>query len=177
MLEGLIKAINKGYCADSSYKANGWKIALTYIITVAQQPITFKQIKSKHNNHKRDWKVQMELYSLSGWGQDEAKGVPVASKEVIETYFKAHPKAIKFRNILPAFLNLLQELFEGVLAIGSYARLINKAIKSCIDPELLSATALQALGLVDKEAKDKEDKEEVDKASKLKLARSSIKGC
>jgi len=30
--------------------------------------------------------------------------------------------------------------------------------------------------LVDKEAKDEEDKEEVDKASKLKLARSSIKG-
>jgi len=94
----------------------------------------------------------------------------------METYFKAHPKAIKFYNIPPAFLNLLQELFEGVLAIGSYARSINKAIKSCIDPELLLATASQALGLVDKEAKDKEDKEEVDKASKLELAYSSIKG-
>jgi hypothetical protein len=36
--------------------------------------------------------------------------------------------------------------------------------------------ALQALDLVDEEAKDKEDKEEVDEASKIELARSSIKG-
>jgi len=35
MLEGLIKAVNKGYRVDSSYKANSWKIALTYIITIA----------------------------------------------------------------------------------------------------------------------------------------------
>ena len=176
MLEGLVKAVNKGYCVDSSYKANGWKIALICIITITQQPITLKQIKSKYNNHKRDWKVQMELYGLSGWGQNEAKGVPVASEEVIETYFKAHPKAMKFYNTPPAFLNLLQELFKGVLVTGSYARLINKAIKSYIDPELLSATALQALGLVDKEAEDEEDKEEVDEASKLELACSFIKG-
>jgi len=176
MLEGLVEAVNKGYCADSSYKANGWKIALTCTIAVAQQPITLKQIKSKHDNYKRDWKVWMELCGLSGWGWDEAKGVPIASEEVMETYFKAHPKAIKFRDTPPAFLNLLQELFKGVLATGSYARSINKAIKSCIDPELLSATASQASGLVDKEAKDEEDKEEVDKAFKLELARSSIKG-
>ena len=58
--------------------------------------------------------------------------------------------------------------------IGNYARLINKVIKSCIDPELLSAIALQASSLADKENK-KEDKEEVDKAFKLELAWSSIK--
>jgi len=55
-------------------------------------------------------------------------------------------------------------------------RSINEAIKSYIDPKLLSATASQASGLVDKEAKDKEDKKEVNKASKLELACSSIKG-
>ena len=35
ILEGLVEAVNKGYCADSSYKANGWKIAFTCIIPVA----------------------------------------------------------------------------------------------------------------------------------------------
>ena len=54
MLEGLIKAVKKGFCVDSSYKSNGWKIALNYMLTVAQQPVTLKQIKSKHNNHKKD---------------------------------------------------------------------------------------------------------------------------
>ena len=54
MLEGLVEAVNKEYRVDSSYKANGLKIALTRTIAVAQQPITLKQIKSKHDNHERD---------------------------------------------------------------------------------------------------------------------------
>ena len=56
--------------------------------------------------------------------------------------------------------------------------MINKAIKSSIDPKLLSATASQASGLVDEEDKEEaketketeETKEEVDKASKLESA-------
>ena len=42
MLEGLIKAVNKGYRVDSSYKANSQKITLTYIIAVTQQPLTIR---------------------------------------------------------------------------------------------------------------------------------------
>ena len=78
----------------------------------------------------------------------------------------------------PAFLDLMQELFNGVLATSSYIKLINKAIKSSIDPKLLLAGALQVLGLVDKGDKEeaKETNKEVDKAFKLELARSSIKG-
>jgi hypothetical protein len=64
------------------------------------------------------------------------------SKEVIEAYFKANPIAKKFCNTPPTFLNLLQELFNRILAIGNYIRLINKAIKSYIDPKLLLAVAL-----------------------------------
>ena len=177
MLEGLLKAIWKGYCVDSSYKANGQKIALNYTLAVTQQPITIKQIKSKYDNYKKDQKLQKELYDLSSQGWDKDKGVPIASKEVIEAYFKANPAAKKFYNTLPIFLNLLQELFNGILVTGNYIRLINKAIKSYIDPKLLRAVALQVLGLVNKKDKDKDkdkDKEEVDKASKLELALSSI---
>ena len=54
MLKGLIEAVKKGFCINSSYKSNGWKIALNYMLIVTQQPITFKQIKSKHDNHKKD---------------------------------------------------------------------------------------------------------------------------
>ena len=178
MLEGLVKAVQKGYYVDSSYKANGQKIALNCTLAVTQQPITIKQIKSKHDNYKKDWKLQKELYNLSSQGQNKDKGVPVTSKEVIETYFKANPTTKKFCNTPPIFLNLLQELFDGILATGNYIRLINKAIESYIDPKLLRAVALQALGLADKEDKDKDkdkDKEEVDKASKLESAFSSIK--
>ena len=48
----------------------------------------------------------------------------VASKEVIKAYFKANPAIKKFYNMPPAFLNLLWELFNKVLIIGSYIRLI-----------------------------------------------------
>ena len=108
----------------------------------------------------------------------------------MEAYFEANPAAKKFRDTPPAFLDLMQELFDGVLATGGYARSINEAIKSSMDPELLLAAASQALGLVDEEDKEEaeeaeeteetketeETEEEVDKASKLELARSSIKG-
>ena len=178
ILEGLVKAVKKGYCVDSSYKSNGWKIALNRTLTVTQQPVTLQQIKSKHNNHKKDWKLWKKLCGLSGQKWDKGKGVPVASKEVIEAYFKANPAAKKFRNTPPAFLDLMQELFNGVLVTGSYIKSINKVIKSSIDPELLLAAASQVLGLVDKENKEeaKETKEEVNKAFKLESARSSIKG-
>ena len=68
--------------------------------------------------------------------------MPVASKEVIEAYFKANPAAKKFRNTPPAFLDLMQELFNGVLITGGYIKLIDEAIKSSIDFELLLAAAL-----------------------------------
>jgi len=121
------------------------------------------------------WK---ELCGLSGWGWDKDKGVPVASKEVIEAYFKANPAAEKFRDTPPAFLDLMQELFDGVLATGSYVKSIDEAIESSIDPELLSAAASWVLGLVDEEDEEEaeETEEEVDEAFELESARSLIEG-
>ncbi|XTI93793.1 hypothetical protein V2W45_1213337, partial [Cenococcum geophilum] len=55
-------------------------------------------------------------------------GVPIIDKEVIEDYFKANLDALKYRDTLPAFLDLLERLFNGVLAIGDNARSINEAI-------------------------------------------------
>ena len=42
MLEGLVKAVKKGFRVDSSYKSNGWKITLNRMLIIAQQPITLK---------------------------------------------------------------------------------------------------------------------------------------
>ena len=170
MLEGLVKAIQKGYRVDSSYKAKGQKLTLNYTLAITNQVVNLKYIKSKHNSHKKDQKTQKELYALFSQGWDEAKGVPVTSKEVIDIYFNANPKVIKFYNTPPAFLNILQELFKRVLAIGSNIRSINKVIKSYIDLELLITAALQAIDLINKKGKE-EDKEDF----KLGLARNSIK--
>ena len=102
----------------------------------------------------------------------------------METYFEANPTAKKFCDTPPAFLDLMQELFDGVLATGGYTRSIDEAIESSINPELLLAAASQALGLVDEEGEEEaeeaeeteETEEEVDEASELESARSSIEG-
>ena len=100
--------------------------------------------------------------------------MPITSKEVMDVYFNANSEAVKFCNTPPAFLNILQELFKGVLATGSNARLINKVIESYIDLELLVTAALQVTDLIDKESKE-EGKEEGKKDFKLGLAYNSIK--
>ena len=89
-------------------------------------------------------------------------------------YFKANPNAAKFYNALPTFLNLLQELFNRFLAIGNNARSINEIIESCIDPEILTATASQATDLVGKEDKE-EGKEEGKEDLESESAQSSLK--
>ena len=105
----------------------------------------------------------------------------------METYFEANPTAEKFCDTPPAFLDLMQELFDGVLATGGYIRSIDEAIESSINPELLLAAASQALTLVDEEGEEEaeeaeeteeteETEEEVDEASELESARSSIEG-
>ena len=83
-------------------------------------------------------------------------------------YFKANSNAIKFRYIPLAFLNLLQELFNGFLATESNTRLINEVIKSCIDSEIFIATALQATDSVSEE--EEEDKKKVKENFKKELA-------
>ena len=95
--------------------------------------------------------------------------MPITSKKIIEICFKANLNTVKFRYAPLAFLNLLQELFNGFLVIGSNIKLINKVIKNYIDPEIFIATALQATDLVSKE-KEEKNKEETKKDFKKKLA-------
>jgi len=54
MLEGLVEAVRKGYRADSSYKAEGWKLALNRTLAVTNQAVNLKHVKSKHDSHKKD---------------------------------------------------------------------------------------------------------------------------
>ena len=61
MLKALISAVRKGYRTDSSYKVEGWNMALARVREVTTFPITIKHIKSKHSYHKKDWKVWKEL--------------------------------------------------------------------------------------------------------------------
>ena len=54
MVNGPVEAVWKGLRADSLYKKEGWQIALNAAQAKTQYLITIQQLKSKHNNHKKD---------------------------------------------------------------------------------------------------------------------------
>ncbi len=59
LLSGLIlKAIDKGMWADSGYKKQAWEYAAQAVHEKAKRPdVELKQIKSKHNSCKKDYKA------------------------------------------------------------------------------------------------------------------------
>ena len=57
MLRGLVEAVRAGFRADSSYNADGWQMGLDGAQAYTRYQISISQIKSKHNNYKRDWRI------------------------------------------------------------------------------------------------------------------------
>ena len=60
----------------------------------------------------------------------------------MDRYFKANPDVMKFQNALPPFLKELDELFQGVVTMGNYVFIVNKALNQMengppIDPTLM----------------------------------------
>jgi len=47
----------------------------------------------------------------------------------MDIYFEANPNAAKFRNAPPPYLQDMQELFEGVIATGSYVITVDEALQ------------------------------------------------
>ena len=61
-----MRAMRRGLRADSSYKKEGWEMALEAVQAVTTlYVVTIKQIKNKHDTYKKDWKVWKELCSQS----------------------------------------------------------------------------------------------------------------
>jgi len=62
---GLIfKAINKGMRANSGYKKQAWEYAAQAVREKAERPnMELKQIKSKHDLCKKDYKAWVKLKS------------------------------------------------------------------------------------------------------------------
>ena len=56
MLRALVKAVKKGYCADSSYKFNGWKIALNCTLAVT---------RDAHNQRYRNQPIDFDYYKIT----------------------------------------------------------------------------------------------------------------
>ena len=124
------KGVLEGNRADSGFKQRVWDYALEEVRRVNPAcQLTGKQLRSKYDACKADWKEWVQLTSLSGVSVDE-DGRVLADPLVLETYFRAHPKARKFEREPLEYQNLHQQLFEGVLATGARAALPRDLIAS-----------------------------------------------
>ena len=61
LIGALVNAVERGLRADSGYKAEAWKRALEAVQSVTGQPVNIRQLKTKHDNQKRDWRVWKDL--------------------------------------------------------------------------------------------------------------------
>jgi hypothetical protein len=124
MLEGLVEAKAQGLQTDGGFKKDGWMYGVRGAQIHTIQEVTKEKVNNKFDNDKKHWKEWLEHLDVSGWGWNEAKGVPESTKEIMDAYFQKYPKRKPFRDAPPKFKELFDILLGGGLATGRAARTI-----------------------------------------------------
>ena len=88
---------------------------------VTGNQITARQLTSRLNNLRQDHKIMSEILSLSEWGYDVDTGVSTTTELGKATYVAAHPEAAKFMHKLMPGFEVLNSMWMGTHAIGTYA--------------------------------------------------------
>jgi Myb/SANT-like DNA-binding domain len=128
-IDALMEAQKQGLQTDNgSFKNAGWQIALEAIRGRTAQTIDVKQVKTKWDTLKQDWKTWRAFKEHTGLGWDREKGVPTAEPEILEAYFQSNPRARKFRDKPIPYAEQLQALLDGAMATGEESHTIAAAI-------------------------------------------------
>jgi hypothetical protein len=129
LIDTLMEAQTQGLNTDNaSFKPAGWQMALEAVKRCTNQPIEVKQIKSKWDTFKADWKAWKAFIGHTGFGWDAEKGVPTTEPEVLEAYFQSNPRTRKFRDRPIPYADQLQIILEGAVTTGEDTRSITGAI-------------------------------------------------
>lgn len=145
MLDALIEAQSKGLQTEATYKPAGWQMALDAVQKIASYPVELRQIKSKHDTHKKDWKIWRDFCSQSAFNWDTEKGIPTGPPQVLDAYLEAHPEARKFRESPLAFSDKLALLLDNHRATGRHASSLNQILQD-LDKDEEEVEALGAPG-------------------------------
>jgi hypothetical protein len=129
MLDALIEARSNGLQTEATYRPAGWQMALDAVQKITSYPVELRQIKSKHDTHKKDWKIWKDFCGQSAFIWNAQKGVPTGPPEVLEAYFEAHPEARKFRDSPLAFADKLALLLDNHRATGQHASSLNQILQ------------------------------------------------
>ena len=88
---------------------------------VVDNQISSRQLTSRLNNLRSDHKIMSDILSLSGWGYDAETGISTTTEFGKATYVAAHPEAAKFMHKLMPGFEVLNSMWMGTHAIGTYA--------------------------------------------------------
>ena len=164
----VLKVVEEGMRADSGFKREAWTYALEQVLKI-NSSVTLDHCKSKITTCKEDWKLWSGLTRLSGFSATE-HGVVVADNKVLQEYFDAHPKAKKFKSRPLEFEEQHRQLFEGVLATGQDALLIDDAVADDFEP----AQSIERDPSVDTSQATEEDGDVEQKLSRKRAGSRSV---
>lgn len=102
LLTAMVEAVRTGLRAESGFKKDAWKTAVTSVTNVLQTPreITIDQCKSKMTWFKSKYKEWCILYTQSGWNFDNETQLFIAEDSAWQAHFKVFILSIITRNIL-----------------------------------------------------------------------------
>ena len=132
LLQGLREAVSRGFQSDGGFKQAGWDLVIKAVGETTTQMVTKKICNTKLEQSKkiwRSWKAHI-ADCCSGWGWDDARGVPVSEKAVMDSYFDTHRDRESFRRQPPAFQEDLEFIFGNRLATGAAAVSIDEVLQA-----------------------------------------------
>ncbi|MCJ1349569.1 hypothetical protein MMC31_007810, partial [Peltigera leucophlebia] len=90
LLTAMVEAVRTGLRAESGFKKDAWKTAVTSVTNVLQIPreITIDQCKSKMTWFKSKYKEWCILYTQSGWNFDDETQLFVAEDAARQAHIK-----------------------------------------------------------------------------------------
>ena len=108
---------NKIVFTDSGFKSVDWQLFADKFANVSGKQYSKSIIESKLSEQKKKFVALKSVLRVSGFGFNESSGLPMAPKEVKDTYLLANPKKSFLFSKKLENLELLRDIFTGKVTI------------------------------------------------------------
>jgi hypothetical protein len=130
-----------GNFTDNGFKKKDWSSITSEFESATNLSYDKSSLQSKYSELKKKYNVFKKLKDQSGFGWDEEKQILTADDETWEAYIQVHSEAKAFRKATLPNLELLESLFSGKVATGSYAKSSTEANTIVPDKHLRSTSS------------------------------------
>jgi hypothetical protein len=113
--------IDQPSTADNGFKQSEWDKIRTLFNDATGLNYSKDQLQSKFSELKKKYKAFTSCKDNSGFGFDKDKMVPTAPDEVWKKWLEIHPDHKKFRTEEVINYDVMDKLFNGKVAKGTFA--------------------------------------------------------